>query len=233
MIMRSKISVAIGLSCLTGAVLAGSAAAKDGDRGGKSGIEVEVRGLVTALTPETATAGAAITVAPGGTLAPWTCTLRTGSDTTGVVVNTTTVKMKCRDRGGVLTAKRIRTTDDTTGRVKLKAAGLVTAFAAATPGTTTTPVAPGSITVNPGTGLPLVTCAITDRTRLRGTPVINTDIARVECRTRDGILVAKKIKVKRQQVTPPYGVANPGTNPGANPGGNGNGGRHHGRGGRD
>jgi hypothetical protein len=217
MSVRSKVSVAIGLSCLTGAVLAGGAQAH-GDRGGmKSGLEVKVRGVVTAVTAATATAAPSITVSPGGTLAPWTCTIPTDTDVSGLVVNTTTVSMKCRDRNGILTARRVYTTDDTTGKVKLEAAGLTTAF------TAMTPAAAGSITINPGTGLPLVTCAITDRTRLRGTPVVNTDTAKIECKTRDGVLVAKKITVKRQKVTPPYGVG----------GNGGTGGRHHGRGGRD
>ncbi len=186
----------------------------------RSGLEVKVRGVVTAVDVATATAGPSITVSPGGTFAPWTCAIPTDADTTGLVVNTTTVTMKCRSRNGILAAKRIRTTDNTTGRVKLEAAGLATAYTAATI------AAAGSITVNPGTGLPLVTCAVTDRTRLRGTPVVNTDTAKIECKTRDGVLVAKKIKVKRQRITPPYGV-------GGNGGDTGTDGRHRGRGGRD
>lgn len=197
--------------------------------------------MVTALTAATPTTPASVTVSPGGTLAPWTCALREGADTTGVIANTTTVKMKCRVKNGVLTAKRLRTTDDTTGRVKIEATGLVTAFTAA--GTTTTPTTPatpavpatpktpapslfdksgddpttpatpadpaapgtttttavGSITVNPGNGLAAVTCSITDRTRLRGLPVVGTDTAKLECKSYDDALVAKKIKVKGQK----------------------------------
>jgi hypothetical protein len=216
--VRSTLSIAVGVSCLTAGVLAGGALAHGGDHGRKSGIEVKVRGVVTALTPASATTAPTITVSPGGTLAPWTCAIPTDEDTTDLVVNTTTVAMKCRDRNGVLTARHLHISDDTTGRVKVEASGLVTAFTALSAS------AAGSITINPGTGLPTVTCAVTDRTRLRGTPVVNTDTAKIECKTRDGVLTAKKIRVKSQSVTPPYGVAPDNGN------GRGHGGRHRGRG---
>lgn len=236
MLKRSKLSLAIGATCATGAVLAGGAMAHGGgDHGSRSGLEVHVRGVVTALTAPTETAPASITVSPGGTLAPWTCALREGADTTGIVANTTTVKMKCRVKNGVLTAKRLRTTEDTEGKVKVEGYGLVTAFTApagtttpttpatpaipatpetpgtsklleksgddpatpadpATPGSSTT--TPGSITIDPGNGVQTVTCAITGRTRLRGTPVIGSSTAKFECKSYEGALVAKKIKVK-------------------------------------
>ena len=236
MLKRSKLSLAIGASCATGAVLAGGAMAHGGgDHGSRAGLQVEIRGLVTELTAPTESAAASITVSPGGTLAPWTCALREGADTTGIIANTTTVKMKCRVRKGVLTAKRLRTTESTEGRVKVEGYGLVSAFTApirtttpttpatpgepaapetpgtsklfekpggdpadpATPGGSTT--TPGSITIDPGNGVQSVTCAITGRTRLRGTPVAGTSTARFACRSFDDVLVAKKILVKRDR----------------------------------
>ncbi len=226
MLKRSKVPVAIGLSCAAGAVLAGGAVAHDGGGHGRAaGLEVGVRGVVTDLTAATPTAPGTITVSPGGTLAPWTCTLPDGADTSAVVVNTTTVKLKCRSRDGVLAAKRVRVSDDTAGRVEVEATGLVTAFtptgtptppAPATPADPAAPVTPtllehhggstdpgaaadvtpGSITVDPGTGLPTVTCSVTARTRVRRAPVAGTDAVRIECRSRDDALVAKKIRVK-------------------------------------
>jgi hypothetical protein len=212
--LRSKILLTVGLSCLSSAVLAGGAMADGGHGKGKSELKIEVRGLVTALTPATPTTPGSITVTPG-TLAPWTCTLRPGADTTGITVTPpTSVKLKCRDKHGVLTAKRLRTTTNTTGKVKVEATGVVTAFTPLTPGIVTlgvvpAPGTPGSITINPGTGLPLVTCAITDRTRIRRSvvPQINVDTAKVECKSKDGLLlVAKKIKVKHPKVPAMYGI---------------------------
>ena len=240
MLERSKTSLAIGMSCVASAALAGGAMAHGGGgHGSRAGLEVEVRGVVTELVAATPTAPGTITVAPGGTLAPWTCTLRGGADVSDLVVNTTTVKLKCRSRDGVLSAKRVRVTDDETGRVKVEAVGLVTAFTPAgastttpttpavpaTPATpaapgdatlldkgrtpttpadpavpaapgTTTDGAPGSITIDPGTGLPAVTCAITSRTRVRTAPDVGTSTAGIECRSRDDALVAKRIRVK-------------------------------------
>lgn len=227
MLTRTKLSLAIGASCTAGAVLAGGATAHGGgDHGSRAGLHVEVRGLVTAITAPTASAPASITVSPGGTLAPWTCALRRGADTTGIVAGATTVKMTCRVRKGVLAAKRLRTTESTGGRVRLEGRGLVSAFTApvatttpaepaapatpeapgtstlfekpatpadpATPGGSTT--TPGSITVN--TGVKSVTCAITGRTRLRGTPVAGTSTARFACRSVDGALTATRVIVK-------------------------------------
>ena len=243
MLMRSKAPLAIGLSCLASAVLAGGAVAHGGhgDRGGhgRSALELEVSGVVTALTAPTPTTDGSITVSPGGTLAPWTCAIPANADTSAVVVNTTVAKLRCRDRNGVLTARRMRTTSDTTGSVRLEATGLVTAFtapASATPVTPPAPVTPttpatpatpaplttfsksdtppvtdpapttgtpstgtpGSITIDPGTGLPPVTCVVTDQTRVRSTPVVGTDTARVACDSENDALVAWKIRVKGQ-----------------------------------
>ena len=162
MLKRSKTPLAIGLSCVASAALAGGAMAHGGggggDHGSRAGVELEVRGLVTELTAATpavaatattpavpASAGT-ITVSPGGTLDSWTCTLREGADTSGIVVQQSLVKLKCRTRGGVLVAKRVRTTDDSTGKVKVEATGLVTAFTAAGASTTTptTPAIPAT-----------------------------------------------------------------------------------------
>lgn len=207
--LRSKILLTVGFSCLSSAVLAGGATADGGHGKGKSELKIEVRGLVTALTPATPTAPGSITVTPG-TLAPWTCTLRPGADTTGItLIPPTNVKLKCRDKHGVLTAKRLRTTDNTTGKVKVEATGVVKAFIALIPGIFPAPSTPGSITVSPGATLPDVTCAITDRTRIRRSvvPALGVDTAKVECKSKDGLLlVAKKIKVKHPKVPAMYGI---------------------------
>jgi hypothetical protein len=204
--LRSKILLTVGLSCLSSAVLAGGAMA-DGGHKNKPGLEVELRGLVTGLTAATPTAPGSITVTPG-TLAPWTCALKTGADTTGIVAGTTSVKLKCRAKNGVLTAKRVRSTTNTTGKVEVEATGLVTAFTAFTPAIAPAVGTNGSITIDAGiTGLPLpVTCAITNRTRIRSVPVLNVDTAKVECKSKDGLLlVAKKIKLKHPKVPAMYG----------------------------
>ena len=205
--LRSKILLTVGLSCLSSAVLAGGAMA-DGGHKNKPGLEVEVRGLVTGLTAATPTTPGSITVSPGGTLAPWTCALKPGADTTGItLVPASNVKVKCRTKNGVLTAKRVRTTTNMTGKVKLEATGLVTAFTAFTPAVAPAVGTNGSITIDAGiTGLPLpVTCAITNRTRIRSIPVLNVDTAKIECKSKDDALVAKKIKVKHPKVPAMYG----------------------------
>jgi hypothetical protein len=261
MVMRSKVTLAIGVSCLASAVLGGGALAHGGGdgggHGGSSALTVKVRGLVTELSAATATTDGSITVSPGGTLAPWTCTLPATADTTDIVVNTTVVSMKCRDRGGVLAARRIHESDRATGKVKVKARGMVTAFAPVAsgtpvvppkpggalfdkreepgttttttpepptaPGTTTTttdpvtppdpttptdpaaPGTPGSITLDLGTGLPPVTCAVTDRTRVRSVPAVG-DMAKIECRSFDDALVAKKIRTRGTRFAPQPGA---------------------------
>ena len=239
MLTRSKVTLAVGATCAAGAVLAGGAAAHGGGHhASRAALHLEVRGLVTAVTAATETAPASITVSPGGTLAPWTCALRPRIDTTGIVANTTTVKMSCRLKRGVLTAKRVRTTEKTEGRVAVLGRGLVSAFtapvAAATPDPPATPAepatpetpgtsklfeksgsdpatpadpaapggattTPGSITIDTGDGVQSVTCAITGRTRLRGTPVAGTSTAWFACRAADDALVAKRILVKRDR----------------------------------
>ena len=206
--LRSKILLTVALSCLSSAVLAGGAMADGGHGKNKSELRIEVRGLVTALTPATPTLAGSITVTPG-TLTPWTCVLRAGADTTGITAGATNVKLKCRDKQGVLTAKRVRTTTNTTGKVEVEATGVVTAFTAFTPALAPALGTPGSITVSPGGTLPSVTCAITDRTRIRRSvvPVINVDTASIECKSKDGLLlVAKKIKVKHPKVPGIYGI---------------------------
>lgn len=257
MLKRSKVTVAIGLTCLTGAAVGGGALAHGGGGGGggglgsgEGGIRLEVRGLVTALSADS------ITVAPGGTLAPWTCALPAGADLSDVVVNTTRVRIRCHSRSGVLTASRLRLTEHTRGKVKLKAVGQVTAFTApgestppktpedptttttttttapattaapttttaptttAPPSTTTTaptpPVAPGalgSITLDPGGDLPLVTCAVRARTRVRSVPTVGATAA-MKCKSRRDVLVAKRIRVARTTVKPPSGEVPPTT----------------------
>ena len=64
--VRSKLSIAVGLSCVVGGLAAGGAMAHGGGRDGdRSGLEVKVRGVVTALTEATPTAAGSITVSPG------------------------------------------------------------------------------------------------------------------------------------------------------------------------
>ena len=207
---RSKILWAFGATCLTTAVLASGAMAHDkhreklGEISGKNStaLKVEVRGLITALTAPTAAVAAvgttpAVLAAPGsitvtagvGAGLTWTCAIAPGTDVT-MFAATNRVKAKCRstETGLVLTKLRHKDHGD---KVKVEARGVAT-FAAAT----TVPLAPATVSVATGVlGQGPVVCAVTDKTRLKGNP-ISGDTVKVECKSKDGVLTAKKIQKK-------------------------------------
>jgi hypothetical protein len=85
-------------------------------------------------------------------------------------------------------------TDSTRDKVEVEARGTVVTFTAAAG------LVAGSIVVHTGVlGQTDLTCAVTDRTRVRTAPVTG-DTVQVECKSKDGVLTAKKIKVKVAKV---------------------------------
>ena len=189
---RTKTLLALGVACLSTAVVASGAMAKGGHKGdkhnnkNKTSLEVEVTGVVTAND------GMTVAVSAGALAAP-ACTVRTGKDVSAFPTGTR-VKAKCVQRNGVLKLKKLRPTLNPNDKLKIEANGVVKAFTAFTPG------APGIVgTIVVDTGLtPLaapITCVVTDRTRVRGIPVVD-GMAKVECKSKDGVLTAKKIKAK-------------------------------------
>ena len=202
---RSKILWAFGATCLTTAVLASGAMAHDkhreklGEISGKNStaLKVEVRGVITAITAPGAPVAPATTGTPGsitvtagvGAGLTWTCAIAPGTDVT-MFAATNRVKAKCRstETGLVLTKLRHKDHGD---KVKVEARGVAT-FAAAT----TVPLAPATVSVATGVlGQGPVVCAVTDKTRLKGNP-ISGDTVKVECKSKDGVLTAKKIQKK-------------------------------------
>lgn len=208
---RSKVLLAFGAACLSTAVLASGAMAHDkhreklGEISGKNStaLKVEVRGLITALTAPTAAVAAvgttpAVLAAPGsitvtagaGAGLTWTCAIAPGTDVS-MFAATNRVKAKCRstETGLVLTKLRHKDYGD---KVKVEARGVATFTAA----TTTLPVAPATVSVLTGVlGQGPVVCTITDKTRMEGNP-ISGDMVKVECKSKDGVLTAKKIEKK-------------------------------------
>ncbi len=202
--MRSKTVLAVGAVCLATGVFASGALAHGGHREklgkiskkGHAALKVEVRGVITSITAPTGTTTGSVVLNAAGGVAPapagfeWTCTIPVGSDVSAFVSGDR-VKAKCRSAEGTgLTLTKLRH-KDRGDKVKVEAFGLVSAFTAFT-----APLTNGTVTVQPGTGLPDVTCAVTDRTRVKGTVVAGTTTAKVECKSKNGALVAKKIKVK-------------------------------------
>ena len=198
--VRSKVLVSLGIAALAMGSVAGGAFAHGGH--GKNmgkNLKVDVRGEVTAVTPTS------VTIDPDGAagpLAAWTCTVKAGAPAPTAVVGDK-VRAKCADDGaGALVIKRLRTRGDhhgnsgkgshsnggnSAGKVEVEARGVVTAFAQ------DAVTGDGEIVVNPGTGLPTVTCTLKTRTRVLGTPAVG-DTVKIKCKSRDGQLVAKKIK---------------------------------------
>lgn len=216
---RSKVLLAVGVACLSSAVMASGALAHGGHREklgkmskkGSSALKIEVRGAIKSITAPTATAPGSITftVAPAAapTVPPapaapapapveWTCAIPAGSDVSAFKA-LDRVKAKCRstaDTGLTLTRLRHKDRGD---KLKVEAKGNVTAYTALA-GTTA-----GTITVDAAvTGQAPVTCQVTDRTRVRGTaPAAGaTGAAEVECKLKNGVLTAKKIKFKTAQL---------------------------------
>ena len=221
--LRSRILLTAGVACLSTAMLAGGALAHGGDghkskfgkisKRGHAALKVEIRGEIKDLTPTSITVTTADvtppTAAPTPLVAPvaappaieFTCQLPAGSSVTGFAVGDV-VKLNCKSSDGNLVAYRLKAAGkhfskiqmdrghhgDKRFGVEVEARGAVSA------------VTPDSITVDPGTAgvtdnLPNVTCTIGKRTRSFGTISIN-DIVKIECKSKDGVLVAKKIKQK-------------------------------------
>lgn len=197
--IRSKILLTLGVACLSASALAGGALAHGSE--GKSDLKLEIRGTVTAVD------AASITIDPGTPLATWTCAVpaELQPELTGIVT-TDQVKAKCRDKNGVLTLTRIRekggqhngehkTMDHggQGGRVEVEARGIVTSVGTPDPTTGNLDIAvqPGPA----GSTLPLVTCTVTKRTHVFGTPTVGENV-KIKCKSRNGLLVAKRIKEK-------------------------------------
>ena len=208
MLSRSKVLLAFGAACLSTAVLASGAMAHDkhreklGEISGKNStaLKVEVRGLITALTaptaavpgPPTTPAGPGSITISAGTLPglTWTCAIAPGTDVSSfsTIAPNNRVKAKCRSAEGTgLTLTKLRHKDHG-DKVKVEARGVVTAIGAA------------SISVQPGTGLPVlpaVVCVIGPNTKIKGTPPVIGDTVKVECKSKSGAaLTAKKIEKK-------------------------------------
>ena len=217
---RSKTLMALWVGCLVAGVFATGAAAHGG-HGGKndSTLELEIRGTVTAVTPAPAVvapvvpapaatppAGGSIVITafapapapvvtvllapPAGTpaLAPiaFTCKVPAGTDLSAFPVGTH-VKAKCNGSATTgLSLRRLRMTDSMRDKVEVEASGAVTKFMPAAAGV------PGSIIVATGVaGADPLTCAVTDRTRLRSIPAAG-DMVKIECKTKPGVLTAKR-----------------------------------------
>ena len=216
--LRSRVLLTAGLACLSTAVLAGGALAHGGhhakfNRGSQRGhanLSVEVRGTITGLQEATGAVAGFVTVSASDvTPAPagleWKCSIPAGSQSTGLKP-TDSVKLRCRDIDGVLTAVKLRIKshghdghslmdrgNGRRGKVEVEARGTIVAIDTTTPNMM-------SITIDPGTSqdnlLPF-SCNIGPRTRILGTPAVG-DSVKIACRSKDGALVARKIKEKGQ-----------------------------------
>ncbi len=207
---RAKVLLAFGATCLASAVLASGAMAHDKHRErGKvkiattNALKVEVRGLITALTPATAdvpgtpvvpgTPGSiTVTAAPGTAGFAWTCIVPVGIDVSAFAQNSR-VKAVCRSTatGLVLTKLRHKDKGD---KVKIEARGTVAAGYTGAVGSLV-----GVNVVVTGVTDP-ITCGITDRTKIKGAPIAAGDTVKVECKSKNGAIVAKKIKKKVAKV---------------------------------
>ena len=207
--VRSKVLLTAGLACLSAAVLAGGALAHGGHDGkfnrgsqrGHANLSVEVRGTITGLQEATGSVAGFVTVSASDvTPAPagleWKCSIPAGSHSTGLKL-TDAVKLRCRDIDGVLTAVKLRIKshghDGHRGKVEVEARGTVAAIDTTTPNLM-------SITIDPGTpqdGLAPFSCNIGPRTRILGTPAVG-DTVKIACKSKNGALVARKIKEKGQ-----------------------------------
>lgn len=215
----SRVLLTAGLACLSTAVLAGGALAHGGGHGSKfnkgshrghADLAVAVRGTITGLQEATGTTPGFVTVSASDvTPAPagleWKCVIPAGSQSTGLKV-TDPVKLRCRDIDGVLTAVKLRLKNHGhhdhslmdhgnggRGKVEVDARGKVVKIDTMTSNMM-------AITVDPGTEtdqLAPFSCNIGPRTRILGTPEVN-DIVKISCRSKDGALVARKIKEKGQ-----------------------------------
>jgi Domain of unknown function (DUF5666) len=207
---RSKILTALVVGCATMAVTAGGALADrgHGSKSGKATLKVEIRGSVTATTATSITISATPTpaavvapapAAPAAAPVTVTCNVPAGTDLTAFPAGTR-VKAKCKSDSTGLNLRKLRTTNKTTDKVEFELKGKVTAYTAAA-GT-----AAGSVTVDAAVpGQTPLTCAVTDRTNVRHAPAVG-DTAKVECKIKNGVLTAKKIKAKTQKAANPQGA---------------------------
>ena len=195
--VRSRFLVTAGLACLSTAALAGGALAHGEHNGGKIGkawkhghaaLRVEVRGPLSVAAD-----GSTVTISPAG-LTPWTCQVPTGSDLSAFT-SPMQVRARCRSSEGKLVLTRLRHTDKG-DKVKVEVRGTVDMTSTLLPTPTTIVVDPNAGAM--GSTLPLVTCAIGPNTRLRGMLVVGATV-HVTCRSKLGVLTAKKIKVKDAQ----------------------------------
>jgi len=215
---RSKTLLALWVGCLVTGVFATGAVAHDGHGGklgkisskGKSALKVEIRGSITAVdgtnsitvtaNPSVATPSAPPVVVQlmEVVTAPisFTCMIPAGTDPAALAAFTmgVHVKAKCRSTDTGLMLTRLRMTGSTRDKVEVEARGTITTFNAAAG------LVAGSIVVDTAVlGQAPLTCAVTDRTRVRTVPV-SGDTVQVECKSKDGLLTAKKIKVKVAKV---------------------------------
>jgi len=193
---RSRVLLTAGLACLSTAMLAGGALAHGGHNGSKIGkaskkghaaLRVEVRGAL-AIAADKST----VTITPVG-LTPWTCAVPAGSDLSAFTPGMQ-VRAKCRSAEGKLVLTKLRHTDKA-DKVKVEVRGTVDPL--------TLFPNPTSIVVNPNAvgavTLPLVTCAIGPKTRIKGMLAVGATVW-AECKSRDGVLTAKKIKVRKAKL---------------------------------
>ncbi len=219
--LRSRILLTAGLACLSTAAVAGGALAHGGDHKSKFGkfskrghadLKVEVRGAITALTTDSITVsaaqaaqapvdsvqlnGAPPAAAPTGL--DWTCAIPAGSDVTGFAKDDI-VKLACRSSNGVLTAYKLRSAGKSAAKLVQDRGHGKRGFSVEVEARGSVVLADQtSITVDPGTttdALLPFTCQIGPRTRSFGVLAPN-DIVKIECKSKHGALVAKKIKKK-------------------------------------
>lgn len=205
--------VCSGLALVASGALAAGAAASQ--HRGPSALKVDATGAVSAFSAATATTAGSVALTVGD--ATLTCAIRPGASATATVG--ATVRLKCRDIGGVLTATKLRSrvgsSEDghrgkssmdrrhsSSGKAHVTARGTVSAIAVDVAGM------PTSITVDPGFAgrtdtLPAVTCAVSSRTEVAGSPAVG-DTVKISCRSRRGVLSANEITVRTAtMVTPP------------------------------
>lgn len=210
--VRSKVLVSLGIAALALGSVAGGALAHGGHgkHMGKN-LKVDVSGEVTVAAD-----GLSVTVDPDGAvgpLAPWTCMTRPGKTIKPAAAGAIG-RLRCVDNGsGALVVKKLKVRGDNsgnsgkgkdsmdhgggvkTGRVEIEAKGLVQGdIVQNADGTQSITVLPGATTAAPTSTLPAVTCTIVPgKTRILGTPIAG-DVVKIKCKSRDGMLVAKKIK---------------------------------------
>lgn len=193
---RSRVLATAGLACLSTAVLAGGALAHGGhgskigkfSKRGHAALKVDVRGAFSI-------AGDMVTISPAG-LDPWTCIVPAGSNLSAFTPNMQ-VRAKCRSSEGKLVLTKLRHTDKGP-KVKVEVRGTVVDPLTPLPNPSSVVINPNAVGAVPPL-LPNVTCAIGLRTRIKGTLAVGATVW-AECKSRDGRLTAKKIKVRKPKL---------------------------------